>query len=649
MKRTIKTYSKLFIFLLGISLLLINCEQEDIVDKTKIELEDTLDVNKTNLLVRKVSFEELQGKEKLKNTIETISKSFDINKSQAKVDSNDGSFTILTDEIIEVVTDTTETYTFRIEQPTDSLSTFENFIIEKTNVAYIFYIYRYIKVPAENSDIAYEISRQIVNADQINLANFQDYLNNRMLYDAESDCLYNITWNYSCSCEYIEVIWCGSGSGGSSGGGDSGNSSGGGNSSTGNSSNNSSGGYSGSPSGGGGGSTLGNGNSGNSGPVGILSNYEQEIIECLSSATLNERNTSRFYDYTTWLSTATINELGAIATYLHENGCSDETSDFIYAQVELGLISNTITLYPQEGFLNGRADQKYTHFGTNAIYNYYRMEDGSLVVRSPTMLSLNSNGDLVNLFTSESDNDYYWYIKPLETNLWSNYLIKETYSDLYGDLETLFILGGQDLALTIGTYVVPAEEIKILFTGTDFNGEPTSQWLAAGLLVIEIVPGGKLVKAVKFVPAGALKWGKIVAKVGGGHTKLIFDTIDGVIHFGNRSQLRKVLGLAVGDARQAHHIIPWGKQIENIVQQAAKDPRAFHMNEAINGIPLENTVHFGSHPNYDNRVLQRFELLNDTFQNITPEQAYDGLIDIIHDIKTAIINNPNTHIDDLIF
>ncbi len=116
--------------------------------------------------------------------------------------------------------------------------------------------------------------------------------------------------------------------------------------------------------------------------------------------------------------------------------------------------------------------------------------------------------------------------------------------------------------------------------------------------------------------------------------------------FGNRSQLRKILKLAKGDSRQAHHIIPWGKSNHPAIQKAAGSSNAFHMNEAINGIPLNTSVHRGSHSNYDNMVIAR---LNDISPNATAEEAYNEVMDIIQDIRHAILTNPNTHINNLVF
>src|SRR5690606_5162398 len=116
--------------------------------------------------------------------------------------------------------------------------------------------------------------------------------------------------------------------------------------------------------------------------------------------------------------------------------------------------------------------------------------------------------------------------------------------------------------------------------------------------------------------------------------------------FGDRGQLRKVLNLATGDLRQAHHIIPWNLKSHDVVQKAAGSGDQFHMNDVFNGIPLNTSVHSCSHANYDNRVRARLDAISD---DATPQEAYDGIMEILHDIKTAIYNNPTTHIDNLLF
>ena len=148
--------------------------------------------------------------------------------------------------------------------------------------------------------------------------------------------------------------------------------------------------------------------------------------------------------------------------------------------------------------------------------------------------------------------------------------------------------------------------------------------------------------------AGAKFAKKTVDLAGGTKTTLKWARKAGnLVDFGDRRQLRKVLNL-LGDPRQAHHIIPWAKQTHPAIQKAAKKggSNPFHMNDALNGIPLDNSVHLGSHSHYDNLVQSRLDQIP---SNATPEQAYNKILDIISDIRTAVQNNPGVHINQLVF
>lgn len=150
-----------------------------------------------------------------------------------------------------------------------------------------------------------------------------------------------------------------------------------------------------------------------------------------------------------------------------------------------------------------------------------------------------------------------------------------------------------------------------------------------------------------WVTAGT-KMGLKVIKTATGKTTLFLKITDGVITFGSRSQLRKILNITASGI-QAHHIIPWAKSIHPAIQKAAKSSK-FHMNDALNGIPLTTSIHQGSHAHYDNLVEERLQgIIKHYGPNMTPEQAYKGLTDLITDIRTAIQNNPNTPINQLIF
>lgn len=144
------------------------------------------------------------------------------------------------------------------------------------------------------------------------------------------------------------------------------------------------------------------------------------------------------------------------------------------------------------------------------------------------------------------------------------------------------------------------------------------------------------------------KFGFRVVTTVTGKTTLAFKIVGDVVQYGSRSQLRKVLNLTTGNPLQAHHIIPWNKQSKSIVQRASKSENAFHMNEALNGIPLSTAVHSGSHANYDNVIQTKFDLFNANNPNATPDECYDFLTDLINDVRTWIAAHPNTPINNIV-
>ncbi|WP_046759086.1 AHH domain-containing protein [Kordia jejudonensis] len=144
------------------------------------------------------------------------------------------------------------------------------------------------------------------------------------------------------------------------------------------------------------------------------------------------------------------------------------------------------------------------------------------------------------------------------------------------------------------------------------------------------------------------KYGLKVVNIAGETTKLIWKVgVDGLIQFGRRSQLRKVLNLPVGDPRQAHHIIPWAEGTHEAVQQAAKAGNAFHMNEALNGIAVAAWRNQPNHNLYNERVADKLNQILNSSSNV--DEVYQGLNNFIESLKSIIVNNPNTHLNDLIF
>ena len=129
--------------------------------------------------------------------------------------------------------------------------------------------------------------------------------------------------------------------------------------------------------------------------------------------------------------------------------------------------------------------------------------------------------------------------------------------------------------------------------------------------------------------------------------KLTWIVIGNTVEFGNRGQLRKVLGITASNI-QSHHLISWSSQTKMAVQKAAKYGSAFHMNEELNGIAVAAWRNQPNHQNYNNIINGKLDAFRDDFPNATPQQCYTFLTNLINDIKTWIVNNPNSHLNDIV-
>jgi len=162
-------------------------------------------------------------------------------------------------------------------------------------------------------------------------------------------------------------------------------------------------------------------------------------------------------------------------------------------------------------------------------------------------------------------------------------------------------------------------------------------------------------------------WAMRILTNGVEHSLVYSKTATGLIEFGNRSVIATtVKATTVGN--EIHHLIPWGKRVENLVQKAAEvgeDGTAFHMNHPGNGIELTpfrldpNIVVQGvhaNHPEYDKKVVL---LMNDEWKRLVLQYgsesavpakvAREKLIGIQNLLRDLINNNPGVKINDLVF
>ncbi len=201
------------------------------------------------------------------------------------------------------------------------------------------------------------------------------------------------------------------------------------------------------------------------------------------------------------------------------------------------------------------------------------------------------------------------------------------------------IKDGLHLTLDLAGLVPVVGEIADLSNGILYTLE--GDVLNASLSFAAIIPlGGQAATLSKF-------WNRTIIGVAGRPIKFKFITDPfGKITFGNPGQLRTVIKPPTGF--QAHHIIPTAVQ-SDVIQQAAKSSKQFHKNEALNGIAV-NSIYHGNHPTYSNYIASKLEEIRVDLissNNYNPETAYDALLQLVNDVRTTIINNPNTHINQI--
>ena len=335
--------------------------------------------------------------------------------------------------------------------------------------------------------------------------------------------------------------------------------------------------------------------------------------------------------------------------FLNRNSNSADAINFVNGQIELGFIDQELKFKfkRQSGRLNNRIDQEYTHVAINNQYTMYQMTDGSRVLRSPNELILNSNSVFTKKFTSEGGNENYWYIKLPESENWANYLLKENISTA-DELRIMFDLGGIGFAKVLGSYVFPFEDIKILIDGKDFDGQQVARWKAAGFILLAIVPGGKTIKIVGKITAQSSKWGKLIL-INGRFVRYTHKVVNGIVDFGvyNSKKFRKGLNILNDASKQAHHVISRNLKTHRTIQKAARyEVNPFHIDEILNGIPVATWRNQPNHSLYDGRIRS---LLDNISVNLSPEDTLKELENIISKMKQIIKDNPNVHLNDLIF
>jgi hypothetical protein len=111
-----------------------------------------------------------------------------------------------------------------------------------------------------------------------------------------------------------------------------------------------------------------------------------------------------------------------------------------------------------------------------------------------------------------------------------------------------------------------------------------------------------------------------------------------------REELETLYGIPTGSLTkidvQVHHVIP-----QNLKSHKLLEHIDFNIDSAINGIPLQNTFHNGSHPNYNDAVRKA---LDDIYNKVYVktgdiEKCQEYVLDIIHNANNKILDGASLH------
>ena len=251
-----------------------------------------------------------------------------------------------------------------------------------------------------------------------------------------------------------------------------------------------------------------------------------------------------------------------ICEFVKKNGYSDKAKFWGKGQTYLEEAMNNIPWKASVGILENNPNLKHTHVAHVGVLSYFKMEDGSIIAASTEEHYLSKSGDLKDLYPYEASGSGYafFYIKLSENDLWAEMLINpRNHSD---ELRDLFQLAGKELGKNLGRYVLPIEDIKILIDGKDFDGAKVAKWKAAGGILLTVVPGLKGLKAVDKIADGVKAW-KVVIKNGSKtYTRVVRELSEETLkHFDN---------YAPGTSGLIKEALKTGKYVDTVINDTAE-------------------------------------------------------------------------------
>ncbi|MUH36387.1 T9SS C-terminal target domain-containing protein [Zobellia amurskyensis] len=211
----------------------------------------------------------------------------------------------------------------------------------------------------------------------------------------------------------------------------------------------------------------------------------------------------------------------------------------------------------KKGFYNNHESLKYNATRNikiaGRLLKEFRLENGDRLVNGIYPIAPYSNeGEEVTFYYSRTANEWYQYdVPPIS--------YKET------DLDYFINKFWSGPAQFVGRYIIPVEDIIILIDGKDFNGVESNRLQAGGFLILEVIPGSKLLRPVKKVVTNAKEWIFIYKSGNKIYTKVVREISDTTKRtFDEFSSL-----FNAGEA--VKRLLYDGKYADNIINEVAEE------------------------------------------------------------------------------
>lgn len=197
---------KTLLLIVGMLLTFTNCQKDDNLERESVVT--PVEEKGSGNQFRHLTMEDLNQIEILNRPLKNINNLMELNNSKtARLGTNNGSMVILTDDIVELTTPNSVSYSFRTEAPLNPDAEFENLVLfKKDGEPFKYYLYSYVSIKKSDEETKYyPIGRIELDGDNLGLDALVDNLTSRIMYS--NGCMWEV-YQHSNGDITITQLFC---------------------------------------------------------------------------------------------------------------------------------------------------------------------------------------------------------------------------------------------------------------------------------------------------------------------------------------------------------------------------------------------------------------------------------------------------------